>query len=632
MSDSTFELIDGQFRLCQGYADEAISLIVGPEGYLVRLMDLATRNAPVLDTSWIRYNWPVPHVDDLPANRPDMPTDEQLAGPDVAVPTVPDFLDVELPEIPVLPVLEAIAPVVSIPDMPPVQLPEDPGDAPTVSYPDTPNAPSYTLPEFPEIDIPAIPSAPNITIPQFEGELPVIDLAELQNTFFYSEAQYESETLTELKTALATYAADGKTGLPDEIVERIWNQAKLRTESENEKIYEEALSFWAARGFNFPPGMLAARLADARVEISRAMADVNEKLTIEQARLAQENTKFVLDTIVKLEALLMENAGRVADRALEASKVGIQVGVEIYNANIARYNLMLDTYKTAAAVYESRIRAAVMELEEYKSRLEAVKMVGELQMYQVDIYKAQVSGVAAMIELYKSEMQAAEMRLNTERFKLDAYKTTVDVYATKVQAKTAEYNMYQAKIAGEAAKVDLYGKQVGAYSALLDSFKIRIAAATTEAEIANEINKTRASVYGVNIERYKSDVQRAISQVDNLVKAYGLRTEVYDSDIKAATAQASTDVEVYKGRLQQARNQTELALSAADTNLKSFLSNRQLTLEASKDAANVAAQLAASSLSAVHASASGGYSTNVSYDQSKGTPTQSTVYEYIYSE
>jgi len=173
--------------------------------------------------------------------------------------------------------------------------------------------------------------------------------------------------------------------------------------------------------------------------------------------------------------------------------------------------------------------------------------------------------------------------------------------------------------------LDTYKTEVAGYAAAMEGIK-------TQAEVQIAVNKQDLDLYLSQIEKYKADLQLAVSKVEVIVKAYAAKVSGYEVDIKAGVAELDAEVKTFQARVEQAKNQTELMLESSRAVLQAFIANRNLMIEAAKDGAGVCAQLVASALSAVHASASGGYSTSENYDQTKSDPTYSYVKQWNYSE
>ncbi|HOI95562.1 MAG TPA: hypothetical protein PK250_12725 [Syntrophobacter fumaroxidans] len=345
-----------------------------------------------------------------------------------------------------------------------------------------------------DIAVPELPSLREIELPAFP-ELPVPDIPDWR----FHEEMYTSEVLDRLKARLLELSKSGSLGIPAEAADAIFSQARRRNEIGDAKLYEEAMNFWAARGFTLPPMMLAARLEDARIEIERRNSDINEKIMIQQAQMEVEGWKNILAHMISLEGAMLGHSDAVNGRALEEAKAVVQTA-------------------------------------------------------------------------------------------LDAYKTKVEGYAAAMEGIKAQ------------------------------------------ADVQIAVNKQSLDIYLAQIEKYKADLQLAVSRVEVIVKAYAARVEGYGADIKAGSAQLEAEVKAFQARVDQAKNQTELMLESSRAVLQAFISNRNLTIEAAKDGASICAQLVASALSAIHASASGGYSTSESYDQTKSDPTYHYEKRWNYGE
>lgn len=629
---ATYELIDGQFKQCQDYAQQAFSALIGHDGYIERIINEATTEAPDIDWDWIEYDWPVPDLSpDVSALRPVAPSREDLQFNALTTPVKPVLVDIQEPEIPVIPTLQAVFPAIADVVVPDATLPGDPGSAPSFEYPDLPIRPSYTLPELGALSDIVVPEMPTVDLPQFDGVEPINDLDPLQAELIYEEATYQSDVFDVMRAKLIQAFTDGGTGLDPEVEEAIWNRAKARAAREIEKAHDEAMTFWSSRGFSIPPGALQARLLEIWIEKTRSEADINDKILIQSSNLAQEFEKFYMTTGVQFEQQLRDHYHQIANRTLDAAKARVQASVDAYNARVTYYNVQLDAYKTQAAVYEAKIRGAVIELDAYKTAMEGARIRGELNAQQVSIYQAQLQAVQTVVDLYKAEMQAAAIRADIDRLKLEAFRATVEAYTAKIGAKTAEFNLYQAQIAGQESKVRLYSEQVKAYATQMDGAKTHLDAIRAKIDAFSEINKGRLQTYSSDVERYKADATVEATRVESLIKAYDSSVNAYATDIKLGELDLTAQVEAYKGRMEEAKSKAGMLLKQAEIELQAFLANRNLTMEATKAAAALLAQLAASALSAINASASGGYHLNESWDRTRAVPTTSTSYSYQYS-
>lgn len=348
---------------------------------------------------------------------------------------------------------------------------------------------------------PTIPTVPSMGVLESvivpDVDVPVDDTGQLVTSFVYDEYPYSSQLADAVRAALLNYVTNGGTGLGADVEAAIWARAQARQDIQNERVYNEALAFFSSRGFDIPPGALVGRLSEALAEQTRANAQLNYEIMIEQARLAQDMTKHTLQVSVQFEGVEKQHASEIANRALEKAKSACDVIIRVYSAKVAAYAARVDAART----------------------------------------KAQVAEVTANVQMAK----------NTN---------TVDVYR---------------------AQVDAYRSQVAAELGIVESV---------------------AKVYGYKIAGYKADADVAISLLEAQIK-------------------------VFEGKLQQATNQTTLSLKEAELTLNSYLGALALQEKAAEGGASVSAQLAASALNSVNASAALGY--NVQRSRADGVSAQRSI-------
>jgi hypothetical protein len=573
------------------------------------------------------FDWP--SFGCIPGSSLSFPDPVMPPLPDLDAKTAPEPIQGTLQAVTINPVdipdFDIIAPDITIPESPTdTQWPTDPGSAPSISYPDIPTKPDYTLPAVPTIEDIIIPSPPVLEIPIFEGTLPVDDVDLPSTIFVYDEAVYSSVLKDAVQTSLLDTVQNGGTGLASDVEEAIWTRARARKDLEIEAAYDEAEEYFASRGFSLPPGALSGRLAAVQLETLRANQQLNYEIMIEQARLAQTNTHFAITSAIQQEQTIMEYVSGVANRALEAAKYTQEAAIALFNAAVSKYNLKLLTYQTCAAVYESRIRAAGLALENYKAQLEGVKITADIQKLQVDLYSAQVSGLVTLMNLYSIEVESAKILGELERIKLEGYREKVNAYGAKLNAITSKYNAYQAQIAGEAAKANVYESQVKGYLGELEGANVRSAINIAEANTKLEINKNTIETFKADIEKYKALAQEYLGELENRAKVYDSTVGAYRADVSLADAKERVRVADYEASIQYCRNFMEEQLARVRLRLDEALKVHEIQVEALKSGAGVSAQMAASALASVAAGAQLSY--RGSYDR-QDSVSQSTTFE-----
>ena len=320
-------------------------------------------------------------------------------------------------------------------------------------------------------------TVPTITIPEYTLESPVAEL-------LYDEAPYQSGLQDAIKTALIDFIANGGTGLSATVEDALWARARARQDILNERTYDEANEFFASRNYTIPAGALGGRLTEALAEQTRADAQLNFEIMIEQARLARAQSEHTMNASITLEGQDKELFNNTANRALDAAKAAVQVIIDIFDVKV----------------------------REYIAKLDGNKLIVEAEKIKIDAIAT-------------------------------ANKSTVDVYVAEVEA-------------------------------------------------------------------YKTKIQMELGIVEMVAKVYGYKIAGYEAEAKVAALDLDAQIKVYQARIDQATNQTTLTLKEAELTIQSYLGALTLTSDAIKAGGNISAQIAASALSAVNASASLGDSTD----------------------
>lgn len=143
-----------------------------------------------------------------------------------------------------------------------------------------------------------------------KARLDAIVIPSLDNTqdgFTVSHGSGPDELKVDLFAKLITKLEAEGTGLGAEVEEMIWDRMLKRQETKNAEMYFEAENYFASRGFTLPPGALSGKLNEISIEIARNNTTTNNDIAVEQARLAQTNTHFLLSESWKAIVGTIEN-------------------------------------------------------------------------------------------------------------------------------------------------------------------------------------------------------------------------------------------------------------------------------------------------------------------------------------
>lgn len=596
---SPWDLIVGRFDTSAAFAEGAMDQAEAFTESLADLLnDLAAYSVPSINIPAINvpgYAVQVSDFGDLEVNEFDPST--------VVKPTLDDINTDNLTYTD--PGFSAVNPSITDLGEPSVDYPDEPV-APSLKDISAPAIPEYDMPSPPVIDEISVPTPPDLSIPVFETTFVEYDIP-VPAEFNWDENPYNSEVWDTLLAKVIDGIVNGGTGLDPDVEQAIFDRAKHRQLYENDKAYREAEQYFAARGFILPPGAMAAKLQEISEAILRENTDLNEKIMIEQADLAQKNTHFMLEMGRQAEGILRDFHNQQENRSLDAAKTLVDSSVAIVNAHIARFNSQVEKYKADASIFRERVQAALAEVELYKAEMEGSKVHAQIQQIRNEIYKTQIAAIEAVMRLYTTQLEGVKLQQELEMLKVEIYKANTDVYTAKINAEKLKVEVFAATSEAQKRKVEIYSEQVRAYA-------VQVEAKKTELEAKVSALQGKISKNTVEIEAYKAEIAQYEAEIDGQARVIGAQAQVFSAKASAISSEAQAQSAYYGVKVKEIEANIaveELKLRGAvaeiDASVRSYVALKELQVKTTEGAMQVSAQLAASALSAVHASATYGY-------------------------
>lgn len=504
------------------------------------------------------------------------------------------------------------SPILSYGRVPSSTMPDDAGDVQPVltTEGDIPTEPtvvggdSIAFPPVPTFEDYTFPDIPAVPYPAWDGTKPSWDITDIEAGFTYTEPAYDTDFQDVIKAKIRSDIVNGTTGLDITVEDELWDRFLQRQETQNEQTYLETEEYFSSRGYTMPPGAMAGRIQETRQEISRANTIAAAEISIEQARLAQNNMQFALKEGTALENAVWAQNNAVAQRSFEVAKYVFESEVVIFNTKVARFNTQLELYKAEATVYEMLLRGALSVLELYKQKLEGVKIQASIDSLKMDRYKAQVDAIDSFMNIYRTRMEVVNTKINIDRLNLDQFRTRIENFASKVESKKAEFELYNARIAGEVGKVQAYGEQVRAYQAESNAYSAKVGALAEAARASAAGGQAEAQAYTAQVESYRAQMQYELGQYEANVKARGVDVERFEADVKRIAEYNEATVKEYTADIEKIKMKAQIDLAKAELTIKEGLEGTSQEIEKAKTIATVHSQIAASSLAAVDVGAS----------------------------
>lgn len=312
---------------------------------------------------------------------------------------------------------------------------------------------------MPEIAVPGDMAA----LPEFTEPFPTEEVLTLPRELSFTEQEYVSALLDDVKAWLSSGVANGGTGLDASVEQDIWDRQSERDLQTYRDAVDRKISEWSSRGFTMPNDVLDARLEELDDKFRMTDLDKSRDIAIKQAELAQTNTHFVITNSLTLEGMTLGHHENLMNRALNAAKAIVDAGVAVLNAMISRYNARLDAYKTRAITFteieKQKLEYHIARTNRWKAIVEAqvARIQGIADVYKADtgVYNAEIGKAEAVgrIRVAQQEMMVKQHGSDMERL-LDAAKINLSKLVSQTQFKvnaTMEGGKIYSHLAGSAA-------------------------------------------------------------------------------------------------------------------------------------------------------------------------------------
>lgn len=573
-------------------------------------------------------NYTVPQIQFNAAFNPQIALDQ---FPSILAPVAPT-LDAALPPAPSEPPLLTLPPDVAI-DAPPVDTTvapqysapayptlvsvDDPGNAPVLNDVSLPTAPVLDFPVKPDLLAINLPAVPTINYPTFQGERPVFNAPLPVEDFAFTPQAYVSDLLDRVRSTLGDMMS-GEYVLPAAVAKALRDRATLEADNEQARTIENEVEQFSARGFEEPGGVLAKRLRNVRSDAAMARAGINRDIYVQDQQVALENLRTAVQMGVSLEGQLMQLHTSEQQMALDAAKYAMSVQIDVFNAEVTAFNAQVSLYQADASVFRDLIAAEQTKVDLYKALLEGEQIKGQLNETTVRLYTAQLQAVETLVDVYKSQLEAVNQQIAINTQKLDVYRTRVSVMAQQVQAQTAQIEGYRSRVEAETAKAQFYSASVSAYASRVAAYRESQGAKIDAARLQLDSSRLRQDAWAQTITLYTARVNAVQAQLDTIVKSFGMQSDIYKSKAQVATAAAEANNRAFQLNLAEQQAVVDTALKNAELQLKQIDAIAQITSDIKKAIAQVAGQLAASSMSAVSFHAGTNYSGSMSLGYNLG--------------
>lgn len=522
--------------------------------------------------------------------------------------------------------------------------PADPGEPGELAAPTKPSLPEYALdadavnvggampeledftsgvpfPTMREITIPPVPVLAEIefdaTRPVFAGTVP--DSAD----FGFEGGSYNPMLLERIKTEIIA-VLDGGKGMPPAIERAIFERAREDEVELAERSVDQVRDEYAAKGYKYPPGGVAARVDRFRIEAGKKVSALNREKMIETYKLQIDLFKTALGSAIQLEEVWIGQFTASERLRFEAASLKLNFAMQIFSAYVQRFNAEASMFQVEASVYHERIQAEIAKLSVYTAQIEGQKLISDINAQDVQLYGEKIKALVVNAEIYKARVEgytakfeAVKARVEIYKAQLESNKTLADMYDTETKAFATLTQAQQSRDQRFEIKANIYAKTVEARS--------------KEAEIALSYFETSFKTAELQRDTFLANVE----QVKSLIGAESARVQALASKYQAMSSEIGAKAEVEKSkyalmlavaqaRVARMQAAAEILTKNAEITIQSVISAEGLMLKARETATTTLAQLAAGFTSAANVNASISESSSTSYSFSESVELDSS--------
>jgi hypothetical protein len=339
-------------------------------------------------------------------------------------------------------------------------IPFDVGAAPTPRSPPTAPIPL-------DVNDPGAPPAPP-SFPAFSLTNTLIGINPPNENFSFTPGQYADDMLGNVKSTIKAMMA-GDFVLPEPAATALRNRAFDAANKEEARNTDLAISDFAARGFDEPPGLLNARLVIVRDAAQLARMGANRDVYIQDQQIAQENLRAGVNAGVQLEQALMTLFTSQEQMQLEAAKFALDIAVQIFDARV-RLAVALEQITAAeASAYSAQINALAeayrAQIEGYGAVIKRIEVKKDVFLGDVELYKAQSEVILGAnrndVEAFRAIVAQKEAQLNALIKEADQNFEQVRFFTTLLQEAKKALATIQESLASAAMNAVHVGASLG---------------------------------------------------------------------------------------------------------------------------------------------------------------------------
>lgn len=456
--------------------------------------------------------------------------------------------------------------------------------------------------DFPVLSALSLRDAPTITVPAYDAPVAPTALTDpsAYNTDFqdtYNQMTPDMQAFINdtvnsrlsaycpgfatTRSLLETKLQDGmnSTVLPDQIESAMFTRARGRVEKEYAALEANIYAEGEKRGFFNAPGEIKGRAFQARLDSAGALSNQANEVYIDRKKMEVQHLQFVMglsssyvSTIFNLTVQYADAAGKTMQMATAFSSEKTDKLMKVYEHMIEKAKLAIAVMDELGKQYDTRLKAALAELEGFKLELEAEKAKKDVEIAQVQAIESQIRAQDNNVKLYSALIDAIARKGALEELKIKGYTVRSDVFKNRVQAQIAGFDVYKAALDGDKSKLEARLTDYKLYETELKAVDMELEANIKSVQSVIESNKAELQVFAAGSEVYKLSAQAALQKFTQLAEVKKLAQAIYKTELEGG-------INIFEAESKQVASIIEAVLREYEGRIRSFVSTGGLNME-----------------------------------------------------
>lgn len=446
-----------------------------------------------------------------------------------------------------------------------------------------------------------VPSIVELVIPGLPEPPPELTLDIQTQAVQYNGSDY---TATAALIQRIMSWLDGGTRMPDAVWSMIIDKAVATALTQAQQAGEQAMTLWAAKGFEFAGGPLDKQLRGIYYTLAATEQNKIGEVLGAQAQQELENLQLAVAQGTALEGQLSEAWHKERMRELTAARATVRLAIETIDTKIALINAQMARYVDQAEIYAAYVRGVVLEYKRYALAIEAQGINSLYNKNATAKYVAEIRGLLKYSRKFAAEMKTLRVIAEHNKNVAAQYRIAVSAGAQKYAAAEEAWRGWLTQYEVPQADADRYrllsanfAERTRAWSAGIDLENLKVRA---------DVIKKRARTKEVerDIARFLEEATAKQTEIEETSRAWSTFFGSYPEYYQAWSSAIGVDEANQRAALTEKTLNANAQIAAVTEDFDILAAQRRLEIDREGGNAEIKSNLGAAMYNIIHISSS----------------------------